>query len=66
MITGDFSPQARLSQHLKDVRIILEEGEQSGAKLPFSNLHKNILEELEKSGFGHNDNSAVIRAFRDD
>lgn len=63
MNAGDFSPQARLSQHLKDVRLILAEGESAGARLPFSELHRTLLEALEQSGFGDADNSAIIRAF---
>jgi 3-hydroxyisobutyrate dehydrogenase-like beta-hydroxyacid dehydrogenase len=63
MIARDFRPQARLSQHLKDVRLMLAEGEQCSANLPFSRLHREVLEEIERSGFGGEDNSAVIRAF---
>jgi 3-hydroxyisobutyrate dehydrogenase-like beta-hydroxyacid dehydrogenase len=63
MIARDFRPQARLSQHLKDVRLMLAEGEQCAANLPFSRLHREVLEEMERSGFGGEDNSAVIRAF---
>ena len=31
MIGGDFSPEAKLAQHVKDVRLILETGSRSGA-----------------------------------
>ncbi len=61
MIEQDFKPQARLSQHLKDVRHILEEGD---ALLPFSEVHEKILAEVEAAGYGEEDNSAVIRWFR--
>lgn len=63
MLTGDFSPVARLSQHLKDVRLILGSAERFGAPVPFSKLHGNLLQALEDAGFGDEDNSAVIRAF---
>ncbi len=63
MIAEDFTAQARLSQHLKDVRLILATGGHSGAKLPFSDLHRQLLEGLEAAGFGDADNSAVIKAF---
>ncbi len=63
MIDGDFTPQAKLSQHLKDVRLILAEGEKAGATLPLSELHETLLAELVGEGFGEFDNSAVIRAF---
>ncbi len=63
MLTGDFSPQARLSQHYKDVRLILAAGEAAGARLPLSQLHAELLAEREAAGDGDLDNSAVIRAF---
>ena len=63
MIDGDFAPQAKLSQHLKDVRLILAEGHKTGAATPFSALHEKLLAELVERGFGACDNSAVLRAF---
>lgn len=64
-MTGrDFAPEARLSQHLKDVRLILQSGARRGAHLPLSTLHRQILELAEEAGFGDADNSAVIQAFR--
>jgi 3-hydroxyisobutyrate dehydrogenase-like beta-hydroxyacid dehydrogenase len=63
MLTGDFAPQARLSQHLKDVRLILAAGEATNAKLPLSTLHAGLLSDLEQAGFGDLDNSAIIKAF---
>lgn len=62
MIEGDFSLQAKLSQHAKDVRIILEEAARGGASLPLSELHLRLLGEAESAGFGDVDNSAIIRA----
>jgi 3-hydroxyisobutyrate dehydrogenase-like beta-hydroxyacid dehydrogenase len=64
MLQRDFVPEARLSQHLKDVRLILASGERAGAPLPLSNLHRQLLEEAEAAGFGKQDNSAIIEAFR--
>ena len=63
MIDGDFAPEAKLAQHLKDVRLILDAGRRAGATLPLSELHERLLSELEGRGFGGCDNSAVIRAF---
>src|SRR5205807_4369974 len=34
MIAGDFRPQARLSQHLKDVWLMIAEGQGCGAAVP--------------------------------
>ena len=64
MLSGDFAPQARLSQHLKDVRLILAAGAQTGARLPLSSVHWQLLEWAEEAGLGELDNSAVIRAFQ--
>lgn len=60
MIDRDFTPQARLSQHLKDVRLILE----SHTNLPLSETHRRLLEQAEAAGFGDVDNSAIIEAYR--
>jgi 3-hydroxyisobutyrate dehydrogenase-like beta-hydroxyacid dehydrogenase len=66
MLAGDFEPEARLSQHLKDVRLILGMGERHGAKLPLTSLHHRLLEQIEASGLGAADNSAIITAFESD
>ncbi|MDZ4401389.1 NAD(P)-dependent oxidoreductase [Prosthecobacter sp.] len=59
MITQDFTPQAKLSQHLKDVRLMLAA---SSIPLPLSETHRQLLEKAEALGFGDADNSAVIKA----
>jgi 3-hydroxyisobutyrate dehydrogenase-like beta-hydroxyacid dehydrogenase len=63
MIAGDFTCQARLSQHLKDVRLILAAGRDAGAHLPLSAVHEQLLARLEAAGLGREDNAAIIRAF---
>ncbi len=65
MLTGDFTPQARLDQHWKDVRLILELGRRHKAALPLSQVHDALLERASAMGFGASDNCAVIRAFDD-
>jgi 3-hydroxyisobutyrate dehydrogenase-like beta-hydroxyacid dehydrogenase len=64
MLSRDFAPEARLSQHLKDVRLILAAGQHAGTPLPLSALHRELLEQAEAAGFGTADNSAVIEAWR--
>lgn len=59
MITQDFNPQAKLSQHLKDVRLMLAA---SAIPLPLSEVHRELLEKAEALGYGEADNSAVIQA----
>lgn len=63
MVRDEFSSEARLSQHLKDVRLILAEGRRRGKGLPLSEQHAELLERAEAAGWGGADNSAVIKAF---
>ena len=63
MLKRDFVPQARLHQHLKDVRLILGEAQKHGVKTPLSELHRQLLESLVTAGFGDEDNAAIVRAF---
>lgn len=63
ILNQDFSPQAKLSQHLKDVRLILELGERYKARLPLSTEHQQLLESLQAQGFGELDNCAIVKAF---
>jgi len=63
MLRRDFTPEARLSQHLKDVRLILAAARRAGLRLPLSTLHRELLERAEAAGFGDADNSAVIQAW---
>jgi 3-hydroxyisobutyrate dehydrogenase-like beta-hydroxyacid dehydrogenase len=64
MVQGNFTPQARLSQHLKDVRLIVEEAKRGGASLPLSAVHLKLLEHAEAAGLGDMDNSAIIRVIQ--
>jgi 3-hydroxyisobutyrate dehydrogenase-like beta-hydroxyacid dehydrogenase len=65
MLHHDFSVEAKLSQHLKDVRLILAAASAKGAKTPLSEVHRRLLESLEKAGYGESDNSAIIMAYED-
>jgi 3-hydroxyisobutyrate dehydrogenase-like beta-hydroxyacid dehydrogenase len=61
MVRGEFAPDARLSQHLKDVRLIVDIGRQAGLPMPLSAAHRAVLEEAEAAGYGELDNSAIIK-----
>lgn len=63
MLKREYTPDARLSQHLKDVRLILASGARSGARVPLSELHRELLEEMERLGYGDADNSVIAEAF---
>lgn len=63
MLTEDFTPQAKLAQHLKDVLLMQELGKQHQAKLPLTELHRSLLAACVAAGCGELDNSAIIKAF---
>jgi hypothetical protein len=52
MLQGDFAPHSKVSQHHKDLRIILEYSERAGQELPLATLHTRILEQLMATGAG--------------
>lgn len=63
MIEGEFTPEARLAQHLKDVRLILKTGETVGSVLPLSAAHERLLSDAMDLGLGAEDNSAIIKVY---
>ncbi|MEE3370689.1 MAG: NAD(P)-dependent oxidoreductase [Planctomycetota bacterium] len=65
MVNRDFSTQARLAQHLKDVDLILQLAAQSDLSAPLSEAHRLLLLKAVEQGYGNADNSAVIRAYHD-
>ena len=63
MLRQDFSPQARLAQHLKDVELILSLASQTGAATPLSSVHRELLRRAVELGYAEADNCAVIKAY---
>lgn len=61
MVTEDFTPQARLSQHLKDVRLMLAAAKAKRFPLPLTTAHRKLLEAAEAAGLGPLDNCALIK-----
>ncbi len=61
MLDGDFTTQARLRQHHKDVSIMLKYSQKLGQELPLSRVHLDVLKKAIEAGDGDLDNSAVIR-----
>jgi len=61
MLDGDFTAQARLRQHHKDVSIILKYAQKLKQELPLSKVLLDVLEKAIAAGDGDLDNSAVIR-----
>jgi 3-hydroxyisobutyrate dehydrogenase-like beta-hydroxyacid dehydrogenase len=64
MLARDYAPQARLAQHLKDVRLIRELARRHDACTPLSVVHEELLQRAVELGFGDADNSAIIEAWR--
>lgn len=64
MIARDFSPQAKLSQHAKDVALILQQAQRGRIELPLSHAHQKILQHAIELGLGESDNSALIETYR--
>jgi 2-hydroxy-3-oxopropionate reductase len=64
MVAGVYEPVvARLAQHLKDVRLIVEYAEKVGARVPLSEVNVHLIQEIVDAGGGDLDNAAVFKAY---
>jgi 3-hydroxyisobutyrate dehydrogenase-like beta-hydroxyacid dehydrogenase len=63
MVGGDFTVQARLAQHDKDVALILAAAAGAGLDLPLTTAHRALLARALGLGLGALDNSAIIAAY---
>ena len=54
------SAEGRVTQHLKDVHLMLEQAERVKQRLPLLEVHADVLEACVRHGEGDLDNSAVI------
>jgi 3-hydroxyisobutyrate dehydrogenase-like beta-hydroxyacid dehydrogenase len=64
MIRGEFTPEGRVTQHLKDVHLMLEQAERVRQALPLLQVHADVLEACVRQGEGELDNSIVINEIR--
>jgi len=64
MIRREFVPEGRVTQHLKDVHLMLEQAERVGQQLPLLQVHADVLEACVRQGEGEHDNSIVINEIR--
>jgi 3-hydroxyisobutyrate dehydrogenase len=64
MIRGEFAAEGRVTQHLKDVHLMLEQAERVKQRLPLLAIHADVLEACVRQGEGDLDNSAVIKEIR--
>lgn len=58
MVSGDYVPESRIRQHLKDVRGMLDA---SSMPLPLTEAHLQLLQAAVDAGDGELDNAAIIR-----
>lgn len=64
MVDGDFAPQSRVHQHLKDVQLMLDSAQADGQRLPLTQAHAALLRAAVAAGDGELDNAAIIRQLR--
>jgi 3-hydroxyisobutyrate dehydrogenase-like beta-hydroxyacid dehydrogenase len=64
MVRGEFAPEGRVTQHLKDVHLMLEQADRARQRLPLLEIHADVLEACVRHGEGELDNSAVITEIR--
>jgi 3-hydroxyisobutyrate dehydrogenase-like beta-hydroxyacid dehydrogenase len=64
MLEGNFEPEGKLAQHLKDVELMLEVGHAAGAPLLATALHRQLLIAGVAAGLSERDNSSIISVLR--
>ena len=64
MVRGDFSPEGRVKQTLKDAHMMLDQGVAIGQPLKSLQVHVDTLEACVKAGEAELDNSAIIKEVR--
>jgi 3-hydroxyisobutyrate dehydrogenase-like beta-hydroxyacid dehydrogenase len=64
MVDGNFAPQSRIRQHLKDVDLMIAAAGQAGQRLPLSETHAALMRAAVAAGDGDLDNAAIIKQIR--
>jgi 3-hydroxyisobutyrate dehydrogenase-like beta-hydroxyacid dehydrogenase len=64
MIRGDFAPEGRVRQTLKDTHLMLDQARKAGQQLPLLQIHAEVLESCVRHGGSEDDNSSVIKEIR--
>jgi 3-hydroxyisobutyrate dehydrogenase-like beta-hydroxyacid dehydrogenase len=64
MIGGDFAPEGRVRQTLKDTRLMLDQARKAGQQLPLLQIHADVLQACVRHGDSEQDNSIVIEEIR--
>jgi len=64
MISGDFAPEGRVRQTLKDTQLMLDQARKAGQQLPLLQIHADVLQACVRHGDAEQDNSIVIEEIR--
>ena len=64
MLRGDFVAEGRITQHLKDVHLMLNQARAAKQQLPLLDVHADVLQACVRHGEGDLDNSIVIEEIR--
>jgi putative dehydrogenase len=64
MLARDFAPEGRVKQTLKDVHMMLDQGEKLGQELPMLEVHCDVLESCVRAGEAERDNSIIVEEIR--
>jgi len=64
MVRGDFSPEGRVKQTLKDAHLMLDSAAAVGQKLAMLEVHADVLEACVRAGEADLDNSVIIKEVR--
>jgi 3-hydroxyisobutyrate dehydrogenase-like beta-hydroxyacid dehydrogenase len=64
MIGGDFAPEGRVRQTLKDTQLMLDQARKAGQQLPLLQIHADVLQACVHHGDSERDNSIVIEEIR--
>lgn len=64
MLAREFSPEGRVKQTLKDVHMMLDQGDRLGQQLPMLKVHCDVLEACVRAGEAERDNSIIVEEIR--
>jgi 2-hydroxy-3-oxopropionate reductase len=64
MVAGNFVPEGRVRQTLKDTHLMLDQARKIGQQLPLLEIHADVLAACLRHGEGEQDNSIVIEEIR--
>jgi len=64
MVRGDFAPEGRVKQTLKDCHLMLDQAAAAGQTLSMLEVHAGVLEACARAGEAEMDNSAIINEVR--